>query len=174
MFTRLDVEKYFTSEKNLSILFIILGSIGIITAIVFFLSLKTSIYKGIAIPLLVIAIIQLIAGISVYKRTDMQRKDIVYKLDMNFSEIKEKEIPRIETVVKSFKIYRFVEVALFIIGLVLILMYKNNVDKSSIFGIGIGLAIQAAIMFAGDSFAAKNAKVYSEGLKAYKSTNMHL
>ena|ERR1700712_5298255 len=174
MFTRIDVEKYFNSEKSLSLLFIVIGSIAIITAIVFYVVLKTPVYKGIAMPLLVIAIIQIIAGGFIYKRADAQRKDIVYKLDMNYSAIKEKEMPRMEMINKNFTIYRSVEIVLFLIGLILIFMYKNNTDKSLLLGVGIGLAIQAAIMFAGDSFAAKNSRIYLEGLKVYKSTQMHL
>ncbi len=174
MFTRLDVEKYFTAEKNLSLFFIVIGSVAIIAAIIFYVLLKTAFYKGITIPLILIGAIQLIGAFNVYKRTDAQRKDIVYKLDMNYSAIKEKEMPRMETVNKNFTIYRSLEIALILIGLALIFLYKKNPEKSLLFGVGIGLVIQAAIMFGGDSFAAKNANIYLEGLKIYKPTTMHL
>jgi hypothetical protein len=93
---------------------------------------------------------------------------------MNYSAIKEKEMPRIEKVIKNFIIYRTIEIILILTAFLLIYLYKSNIDKYLLFGIGIGLAIQAGIMFAGDSFAAKNAKNYLEGLKVYKPANMHL
>lgn len=174
MFTRIDVEKYFNSEKSLSLLFIIIGSIAIIAAIVFWFVIKSAIYKGIAVPLLLIAVIQLIVSIYVYKKADAQRIDVIYKLDSNGSFKTEKEIPRMETVIKNFTIYRSIEIVLMLIGLVLIFIYKSNPEKSFLVGIGIGLAIQAATMFAGDSYAARNANIYLEGLKVYKPTQMHL
>jgi len=52
MFSKQDIEKYFLAEKQLGLLFIIIGAIAIVLAIVFFFLLKTSFYKGAAIPLL--------------------------------------------------------------------------------------------------------------------------
>ncbi len=57
MFTKADIEKYFTGEKQESLLFLFIGIAGIIAAIVFFFFLKTSFYKGAAIPLLLIGLI---------------------------------------------------------------------------------------------------------------------
>lgn len=174
MFTKADVEKYFVSEKNISLLFIIIGALAIITALLFFFCLKKDFYKGAAIPLLLIGLLQLIASIYVYNRSDAQRKDIIYKLDMNFATIKQSEIPRIEKVVKRFIVYRWVEIALFFAGIVLVIMYKNNTEKSFWIGLGLTLALQAAITFGADSFANKKANNYLEGLKIYKPQSMHL
>ena len=66
MFTKSDIEKYFTAEKTESLLFIILGAAAIILAIVFFFLLKSNWQKGAAIPLLLIGALQLIAGYTIY------------------------------------------------------------------------------------------------------------
>jgi len=51
MFTKLDIEAYFTGEKQESLLFLFIGIAGISTAIIFFFLLKTSFYLGAAIPM---------------------------------------------------------------------------------------------------------------------------
>ncbi|MBP9099066.1 MAG: hypothetical protein KBF74_09645, partial [Ferruginibacter sp.] len=70
MFTKSDIEKYFTAEKSESLLFVIIGFTAIIAAVVFFFFLKTNFYKGLSVPLLLIAFIQISVGFTVYKRSD--------------------------------------------------------------------------------------------------------
>ena len=62
MFTKSDIEAYFTGEKQESLLFLFIGIAGISTAIIFFFLLKTSFYLGAAIPLLVIGLLLGIVG----------------------------------------------------------------------------------------------------------------
>ena len=116
MFTKTDIEKYFNAEKRESWLFMAIGIAGIITAIVFFFFLKTNFCKGAAIPLLLVGLLLGVVGYSVYQRSDEDRKRNVYAYDMNPAELKEKELPRMKTVMKNFVLYRWVEIVLLIIG----------------------------------------------------------
>ena len=116
MFTKSDIEAYFTGEKQESLLFLFIGIAGISTAIIFFFLLKTSFYLGAAIPLLVIGLLLGIVGYTIYKRSDDDRKRNVYAYDMNPSALKEKELPRMKKVMKNFVIYRWVEIFLFLLG----------------------------------------------------------
>ena len=167
MFTKSDIEKYFTAEKSESLLFMIIGIAAVILAIVFFFFLKTNFYKGIALPLFLIAIIQITAGYTIYKRSDADRKRNTYAYDLNPSELKGKEIPRMEKVNKKFVLYRWIEIALIIVGLILILLYKSNSERSFLYGIGVGLAIQAFIGLGADFFAEARAKNYIKGLQEF-------
>jgi hypothetical protein len=167
MFTKTDIEKYFIAEKSESLLFIIIGITAIVLAIIFFFLLKTNFYKGIALALFVIAIIQVSVGYTVYKRSDDDRKRNVYAYDSNPSQLKNKEIPRMEKVNNSFVLYRWIEIALLLAGLVLIFLNRSNTEKSFWYGLGIGLAIQAFIMLGADYFAEARAKVYTNGLKEF-------
>lgn len=166
MFSKQDIEKYFLAEKQLGLAFIIIGSIAIIIAIVFFFLLKTSFYKGAAIPLLVIGLIQLIASITVYQKADKDRVDNVYAYDMNPGKLKNEELPRMKTVVKNFAIIKWVEAALIAAGLVLIFYYRANADKAFWFGLGITLTIQALIMILADTSAEKRAIQYTKGIES--------
>ncbi|MES2774176.1 MAG: hypothetical protein V4722_08325 [Bacteroidota bacterium] len=166
MFSKADAEKYFIAEKSESLLFVIIGVAAITAAAVFFFGLKTPFWKGAAIPLLAIGILQVTVGWTVYKRSDAQRIDIVYKMDMDPSAIRNKEIPRMETVMKNFVTLRWVEIALLVAGLVLVFMYRNDAAKTFWYGVGLALALQATVMLAADYFAESRGKVYLAGIKS--------
>lgn len=167
MFTKTDIEKYFIAEKQESLLFIIIGCIAILVALAGLLYWKTQFWKGASIPLIIIAVIQILVGYVVYARSDKQRTDIVYAYDMDPSKIKQQEMPRMETVNKNFVIYRWIEVILLIAGLAMIFLYKNNVAKQFFLGLAITLTIQAAIMLAADFVAEKRAINYVKGLESF-------
>lgn len=167
MFTKTDIEKYFTAEKSESLVFIFIGIAAVIAAVVFFFFLKTNFYKGMAWPLLLIALIQITVGYTVYKRSDNDRQRNVYAYDLNPSELKIKEIPRMEKVNKNFVLYRWIEIALAVAGLTLIILYRSNTDRSFLYGLGLGLLIQALIMLGADYFAEARAKEYTKGLKEF-------
>lgn len=169
MFTKSDIEKYFTAEKSESLIFVIIGFAAIIAAVIFFFFLKTNFYKGLSVPLLLIAFIQISVGYTVYKRSDSDRKRNTYAYDLNPAELRNKEIPRMLVVEKKFVVYRWIEIGLLLAGILLILLYRTNTDKSFWYGLGVGLAIQAAIMLGADYFAEARAKIYTKGLQEFTS-----
>jgi uncharacterized membrane protein len=164
MFTKADAEAYFNAEKSATLLFIIIGVAAIVLAAISFFVLKTNFYKGLAIPLLLLGIVEAAIGYTVYSRTDRQRQDIVYKMDLDPYSLQQKEIPRMQKVVKNFTIYRVAELVFLIAGLFLFLYYRKNEQHQLWAGVGIALAIQAIILFAADTMAEKRAKTYFTGL----------
>jgi hypothetical protein len=162
------IYKYFIAEKQESLVFLIIGISAIVLAVVFWFFIKTNpqFFKGAAIPLLAIGIIQCIVGYSVYARTDKQKADVAYNIGMEpAAYTKQKELPRMETVMKNFVIYRWVEIAFIITGIVLIFLFRTNPDRAFWYGLGITLALQGAIMLGADYFAEKRGKVYTEELR---------
>ena len=161
------IYKYFIAEKQESLLFLIVGIIAIILAVVcwFFIKSNPSFFKGAAIPLLAIGLMQTVVGYTVYARTDKQKADIAYNIGMEpAAYVKQVEMPRMKTVMKNFIIYRWVEIILIITGLILIFLYRSNPDKTFWYGFGLALAIQAVIMLGADYFAEQRGKVYIEQL----------
>ncbi len=75
------------------------------------------------------------------------------------------ELPRMETVMKNFVIYRWVEIAFILIGVGLIFLFRTNPDRSFWYGLGIALAIQAFLMLGADFFAERRGGVYTEELE---------
>ena len=76
------IYKYFIAEKQESLLFLIVGIVAVLLAIAFWFFIKSnpSFFKGAAIPLLAIGLIQMVVGYTVYSRTDKQKKDIAYNI----------------------------------------------------------------------------------------------
>jgi len=162
------IYKYFIAEKQESLLFLIVGIVAVLLAAVcwFFIKSNPSFFKGAAIPLLAIGLIQFVVGYTVYSRTDKQKADIAYNIGMEpVNYVKQTEQPRMKTVMKNFVIYRWVEIAFIIAGLVLIFLFRSNPDKSFWYGFGVALAIQAIFMLGADYFAEKRGEVYTSHLE---------
>jgi hypothetical protein len=167
MFTKTDIEKYFNAEKAESWIFMAIGIAGIVAAIIFFFVLKTGFYKGAAIPLILIGFLLVVVGFTVYKRSDNDRKRNVYALDMNPAELKNKELPRMKTVMKNFVIYRYTEILLVLTGIALFIYYRNNETQHFWRGFGITLAIMAILALAADYFAEKRGRIYTNGIESF-------
>lgn len=167
MFSKTDIEKYFNAEKAESWVFIAIGITGIILAIIFFFIIKANFYKGVAVPFALVGLLLGIIGYTIYTRSDSDRVRNVYAYDMNPGELKEKEIPRMETVMKNFIIYRYTEIVLGLLGIGLFFYFKNNIDKQFMAGLGIGLFIMAAAALTADFFAEKRGHLYLMGLKEF-------
>ena len=162
------IYKYFIAEKQESLLFLIVGIIAVLLAVVcwFFIKSNPNFFKGAAIPLLAIGLIQMVVGYSVYSRTDKQKADIAYNIGMEpVNYVKQTEQPRMKTVLTNFVIYRWVEIAFIIAGIILIFLFRSNPDKSFWYSFGIALAIQAIIMLGVDYFAEKRGKLYVNELE---------
>jgi uncharacterized membrane protein len=162
------IYRYFIAEKQESLLFLIVGIVAVILAVAcwFFIKSNPAFFKGVAIPLLAIGLIQMVVGYTVYSRTDKQQKDIAYNIGMEpVAYTKSTELPRMKTVMKNFVIYRWVEIAFIIAGLILIFLFRKNADKTFWYGFGIALAIQAIIMLGADYFAESRGRVYTNELQ---------
>ncbi|MFM9989703.1 hypothetical protein [Flavobacterium sp.] len=75
--------------------------------------------------------------------------------------IQTEEIPRMNVVMKNFVIYRYVEFALMLCGLILFFVSPG---QTILKGLGIGLFIQASLMLSLDFFAEKRGTEYLKQL----------
>lgn len=167
MFTKADIEKYFNAEKAESGVFMAIGIAGIIAAIIFIFILKENFYKGAAIPLFGVGLLMGIVGYTIYKRSDSDRMRNVYAYDMNPSELKEKELSRIKTVMKNFVIYRYTEIFLFLFGAGLYIYFIRDFTKDFWRGFGLALAVMSLLTLAADFFAEKRGKIYLKGIETF-------
>lgn len=171
MFTKTDIENYFSGEKTQATIIFLIGITVIIFAIVALLFLKTQGWSGIAMAAGIIAVIQLCIGGIVYNRADKQRTDMVYNYDMNPQKIITEEIPGMQKVNTRFTLFRLMEIAGIVVGVLLIYYLRSNVSKQFWVGAGIAIIIQSAVMFAMDSIAANRAKVYTEKMISFYQKN---
>lgn len=158
-----SVTQYFSEEKKESLFFIGLGFIACLTAIFYLVVKREPFYNGISYAFIAIGLIQLVVGISVYMRCDYDTARVLHFLEKEIKNIKDYEIPRMELVMKNFFIYRWVEIALILIGLILFLSFEA---KTIGLGIGIGLFIQASITLFLDYLAEKRGLIYLDYLRS--------
>ncbi len=161
------IYKYFNAEKQESLLFIVAGMVAFLLAVLFWFFIKSfpSFYKGMAVPLIILGLLQAIVGFTIFYRTDKQKTEIAYNMGMEpVSFVKQTELPRMKKVMKSFVIYRWMEIAFVITGLVLIFLFRLYPGKSFWYGLGIALAIQGLFMLGADYFAEKRGGVYIQAL----------
>ena len=160
-----QIEKYFNAEKAESLLFIIVGLLAMIIAIYFIVIIKTPFYKGFAYALIAIALLQLIVGTTVYFRSP---KDIIKVNNIieynDHLKIKSEEIPRMQTVMKNFIIYRWIEIVLIIAGVISIFVFPTLQFWK---GLGAGFALQGILMLLLDLFAENRGKVYLNYLQSF-------
>jgi hypothetical protein len=79
-----------------------------------------------AFPLTIIAVIQIVVGGAVYLKSP---KDIVRVGEMvqtGKTKIQTEEIPRMETVVKNFALYKWVEIALILVGIIIFFVFNQH------------------------------------------------
>lgn len=156
------VEKYFNAEKYESLLFVLVGIVSIAFAAYFFVKVKQPFYKGMAYPLIAIAFIQIVVGRSVYLRTPKDIKRVQEIIQTDKAKIKIEEIPRMELVMKNFSLYKWIEIALVAIGIIMFFYFQSTALRK---GVGLGLLIQAGFMFLLDFFAENRGKIYLDYLK---------
>lgn len=164
MLSKADIEKYFITEKQESLVFLVIGIAAILLALIFYFTVKSQVYRGAAIPLLILGLVQAIAGYAVYERSDDQRISLVYAYDMHPDQLKTVELTRMRRVKTNFLIYRWIEIGFFIAGLILVVLFRYPNGKTFWFGFGITLTLMAAELFIADFIAEKRAVTYTAQL----------
>jgi hypothetical protein len=159
-----SILKYFNGEKAESYIFILIGVFALAMALYFIFGLKTSFWKGVAIPFIIVASLEFIVGYTIVTRSpkDIERVENFYKSAPQ--KINTFEIPRMEKVMSNFMIFRYVEIALIILGIALMYSSMNDTFWR---GIGLGLFIQASIVLSLDFFAERRGHIYLEYLKEF-------
>jgi hypothetical protein len=158
------VVKYFNGEKSESYIFILIGVIALVMALYFIFVLKSSFWKGVAIPYIIVALLEFIVGYTIVTRSPKDITRVENFIKKETQSIKTLEIPRMEKVMSNFVIFRYVEIALIIVGMAL--MYSSMSDTFWR-GIGLGLFIQASIVLCLDFFAERRGHNYMEYLKEF-------
>ncbi len=167
MLTKADIEKYFVAEKHESLVFLVIGIAVIVLALIFYFTAKTQIYRGAALPLLILGLMQAVAGYTVVMRSDDQRISQVYAYDMNPDQLKTIELTRMRKVKTNFLVYRWIEIGAFVTGLILIMFFFKQPLKSYWLGFGITFTIMAAELFIADFIAEKRAVHYISLLEEF-------
>ncbi|MBK8366788.1 MAG: hypothetical protein IPL10_05040 [Bacteroidetes bacterium] len=157
-------ESYFKQEQIESLIFIILGILSICLALIFLGIIKYSFFKGMAVPLLTVGLIQLIMGTTIYLRSPEDKYRVTQMLINERSKIKTEEIPRMEKVMQNFTVYKWIEIVLILASIILLIIFYSS-PQTYWKGLALGLLIQAIIMLSLDVLAENRGQVYIEQLQ---------
>lgn len=152
------IQSYFTAEKRGGFWALSVGIFTCFLAGCVFLRAAPPFYTGIAIPLILVGIVQMAIGSAIARRTDRQADDLEKLLDEDPAEFGKQESQRMAAVLRKFRIYLGVETGIAATGLALILL---NGDANFGKGLGAGMLAQALIMLIFHFFAQKRGQDYA-------------
>lgn len=156
------IHEYFQAERIESLVFMIIGATSIVCGFYFLLVVNSKFYNGLSWPLIFIGIMQLFVGTIIYFRSPTDIKRVTTFSQNSPKNIRNLEIPRMEKVMTKFKLYRYIEMGLTIIGLILFLIASPTGFWK---GVGLGIIIQAGLMLIADSFAENRGHHYLKFLE---------
>ena len=142
------LSSYFVGEKQESVIFIAVSLLAIGLSV--WLWMNGHRLKSMAYPLVVVGLMQMVVGGTVYFRTDAQVSTLSAQLQLNPAALKAEETTRMQTVMDNFSIYKAIEMLLLLVGVGMIAFLQRH-DMAA--GIGVGLVLQAAFTLALDIFA---------------------
>jgi hypothetical protein len=152
------IQSYFETEKKAAFIALAIGLVACSVGSGFFISAKPPFYAGLALALVAIGVIQVIVGTSVARRSDFQILDLQKLLSDAPEDFVQLESSRMEKVMRNFRLFKWIEIALILIGLILFFLNDELVFSK---GLGAGLFTQATIMLVFDFFAEKRGKEYA-------------
>jgi hypothetical protein len=158
----IQIQKYFNAEKSESLLFMAFGLFFMLFSIYCYAILKDNFWNGLAIPLLFFSVIQMVIGSTIYYRSPKDKLKVENMLNNEPQKIQLEEIPRMKIVVKNFIYYRYFEIVMIAIGIVL--MFSFN-DYTFWKGLGMGLFVQCLLLLLLDFFAEKRGLSYLKYLQ---------
>ena len=154
------IHEYFIAERNESISFLILAAAGIFFGF-YLMILKSEFYNGLVLPLLFIAIFQLINGVNKFFKTKNLEKKVMSFLKSSKKSIRNIEIPRIKKLSGIFKYYRYIEAFLMVLALFLYVFSQSDFWK----GIALGVIIECGTLYVINYFTEYRTIQYLKFLK---------
>jgi hypothetical protein len=152
---------YFAAERAGGFVLAAIGAAAIVLAA--FLWRRGGGYKAMLWPLVAIGLVEVVVGLGVALRTPAQVEALSRGMLQERSATVRAESERMARVNRSFAVLEVVEVALLGIGLMLAWLLPRPGTWSSV---GMGLALQAAVLLVFDHFAAERAAAYTRWLQS--------
>ena len=139
---------YFSGEKRESLLFLLAGPGAMAGAAALWRGGGP--WRGMIAPLALVGAIQIAVGGSVFLRTDRQVSDLSARLPEDARGLRADETARMAAVMRSFKVYKAVEVAILAAGVLLALIFPYG---SALHAAGAGCLLQGGLTLVLDLLA---------------------
>jgi hypothetical protein len=155
---------YFTAEKYGAMILVVAGVAALGAALA--LVATRSGYRGMALPLALLALVELGIGGVVWARTDRQAATLLEELAREPAAMARGELSRMGPVMRNFEIVKVVEIVIFAVGVALAYAGRRN---DFVFAAGVGCVLQASLLLVFDFIAARRAEAYVEVLRGLAS-----
>lgn len=151
---------YFAAERRDGMLALIAGLAALSASA--WLVITRHQHRGAAIPLALIAVIELAVAASYLSRDVTVVLRLLEQLDTSPQALAATELPRMNTTVRNYRLTVVAEVIVLVAGVALALAGRRDFW----FAVGLGCIIQAAPLLIADVLGARRASVYHEALQA--------
>lgn len=151
------VSLYFGAERAESLLFICVGLVGLELAWTCWRKGMTGQARGAAVALTLLAAIQLLVGGTVFVRSPHDQARVSQALQSDVQQVRTQELPRMRTVMRNFRVYRWVEIAAVFLGALMALAGRRG---SMTRGVGLVLLPQALVLLVFDGLAEERGASY--------------
>jgi hypothetical protein len=158
-----QINDYFGAERLEGLLLIMVGIVALGIAAYALLASRSALLRGAVWPLALVALVQLGMGAGVFLRSHKDIARVQSMVQVEAKRVHSEEVPRMQAVVHNFARYRWVEIGLLVVA---ILLHAFAPAASAWRGAGIGLFFQAGLMLALGFFAERRAIVFLDWLRA--------
>lgn len=158
------IAAYFEAERFGALLFLLAGALAIALALL--LLRRRGNLRGMALPLITVALVQLGVGFAVWQRSPAQAAASMQQWQETPAAFQRVESARMRTVIADLQHYRSLELGLLALGMAIVVLLR---DRAFWFAFGLGLVLQAALLLALDHVAQARARTYFEALQ-HRST----
>lgn len=156
------VLEYFQAERITCAAFIVLGILSLILTLYLFWTAGEPFYRGLAWSFLLMASVEISVCGVVFLRTPDDTDRVARQIKHEREKIQTEEIPRMERVIADLGVYRWIQAAVTLAGIMLFFLSPAD---SLWRGLGLGLFLHAALLLVNDYFAAERAREYLEYLR---------
>jgi len=157
------LEAYFAAERTESLVFMGFGLCAFMFSVFALWRWRDPLFKGMAIPLLVVGLIQAAVGATIHARTEAQVTALKAQYQAAPASFKTEELARMKAVGSGFTVYKGIEVLFIVVGLLLAL--KGDAHRFWR-GLGVGMLVQGALMLPADLVAEDRADRYVRQIEA--------
>jgi len=156
------VVRYFEGERFQCTIGILIALVSLGLGLYYFTPVKTDFYKGIGYPFVIVSCILLAICIGVVLRTSKDIERVSNYVRYHPEKIKTEEIPRMEKVQQNFRNIKLAEIIIALLGLC---FFVFVIGKPMLRGIGLGLLVQAIILYLFDHIAESRGRIYLDYLQ---------
>ena len=146
MLTKSDIERFFTADKQMGLLFLVFSAVLVAAALFLLLSQKPPFHRGVSIPLLLLASSLLYAGYPLHSRSDGRRIRSVYAYDMDPGHLSGKELPRLQSDHRNVSRLHMAGFALFGAAVVAGLLLSRRPELAFWYGLSVSFAAVALLV----------------------------